>query len=203
MLLNYSAPKLAPNIVTAPTSTLNIDSILGLSPSQYSGFKSVANTPYYYGDGNLFETYTPKTVYVSGTGMGRQTYDPTDTSRNYGMSGQPNISGPMSNWQKTIVEDPGTIYRGEQAFRPVTDANVPGFIKTDGTYGPSMAYVYANAPKPNYQPVANQSAFLSSPSLSMNYNGNYGAGRFLNTGNLLGFNFGTPSGQTTGGQATP
>ena len=70
-------------------------------------------------------------------------------------------------------------------------------------YAPSMAYVYSQAPKPTYQPTPSQTSFLSSPTPSVSYNGNYGAGRFLNTGNLLGFNFGTPSGQTTGGQATP
>jgi hypothetical protein len=206
MLLNFGLPQLAPNIVSAPSPTFNMDSILGLSPSQYSGFKTVANTPYYYGDGNLYETYSPRTVYVRGTGMRPQTYDPADTSINYGMSGQPSgFNIPLSGWQSQLIEDKGTIYKGEQAFRPVQDANVPGFVKSDGAYSPSMAYIYANNPN-RYQGTPTQSASsllnLSTPTANV-YNGNYGAGRFLNTGNLLGFNFGTPSGQTTGGQATP
>lgn len=202
MLLNYSMPQVAPNIVTAPTPTYNMDSILGLSPSQYSGFKSVANTPYYYGDGNLFEAYTPSYSYFQGTGMGRQTWSPGDIR--YGMSNvAPDVNSPFSGWEKQINEDPGTIYKGKQAFRPVIDANVTGFVKSDGKYSPSMAYVYANAPKyQGNQQAANPLINLTTPTANV-YNGNYGAGRFLNTGNLLGFNFGTPSGQTTGGQATP
>ena len=65
-----------------------------------------------------------------------------------------------------------------------------------------MAYVLSQTPRSMPKPTPNVMSFLSSPTDSVSYNGNYGAGRFLNTGNLLGFNFGTPSGQTTGGQAT-
>lgn len=211
MLLNYSMPQLAPNTVTAPTPTYSMDSILGLSPSQYSGFKSVANTPYYFGEGGLFETYTPRTVYERGTGMTKQTYDPSNNTGYYGMAGRPNPVGMGfgigmggTGWTPKTIEDEGTIYRGEQAFRPVQDANVAGFNKIDGMYQPSMAYVNSQAPKyqGNPQLASSPAINLTTPTANI-YNGNYGAGRFLNTGNLLGFNFGTPSGQTAGGQATP
>lgn len=183
MLLNFAAPRIAPNIVTAPKSNLDINSILGLTPSKYSGLQNVRDTGYFYGNNRMYEPYTITRSAPSYYGL------------MYGMGGGSNRAE-------------GTIEVGDQAFRPV-DIDVTGFSKSKiedsdlYEYSPSMAYVYSQAPKPTYQPTPSQTSFLSSPTPSVSYNGNYGAGRFLNTGNLLGFNFGTPSGQTTGGQATP
>jgi len=183
MLLNFAAPRIAPNIVTAPKSNLDINAILGLAPSKYSGLQNVRDTGYYYGNNRMYEPYTITRSAPSYYGL------------MYGMGGGSNRAE-------------GTIEVGDQAFRPV-DIDVTGFSKSKiedsdlYEYAPSMAYVYSQAPKPTYQPTPSQTSFLSSPTPSVSYNGNYGAGRFLNTGNLLGFNFGTPSGQTTGGQATP
>jgi hypothetical protein len=104
----------------------------------------------------------------------------------------------MSNWQKTLVEDPGTIYKGEQAFRPVNETvNIPGFSRFDGKLTPSMVDIYAMTQPSTIAQTPNVMSFLTAP-VANTYTGNYGAGRFLNTGGLLGgtLNFGLPSGQS-------
>jgi len=192
MLLNYLAPRIAPNIVAAPTSNLDINSILGLSPSKYSGLQSVGNTGYYYGNNRMYEPYTSSNRY----------------------SNKLSILGTPAAPKMTIIGVPtggygteeGTISRGSQSFRPV-NVDITGFSKTkigDSNiyeYSPSMAYIYSQMrPQitaqpnvmalnvPGYQQATGQ--MLSSPMATGS-----GAGRFLNTGNLLGFNF-TPA-QTT------
>jgi|SRR5210317_188501 len=191
MLLNYSAPRIAPNIVAAPTSNLDINSILGLTPSKYSGLQSVGDTGYYYGNNRVYEPYT------------------VTSSPSYGIYGQYGGFGygPYGVNQRNSNRAEGTITVGNQAFRPI-NTDITGFSKSKVgdtgiyEYSPSMAYIYANTPRPAPVQTPSQTSFLPSPTPSVSYNGNYGASRFLNTGNLLGFNFGTPSGQTTGGQAT-
>jgi len=183
MLLNYSAPRIAPNIVAAPTSNLDINSILGLTPSKYSGLQSVGDTGYYYGNNRMYEPYTVTSSPSYGI------YGP------YGGFGY----GPYGVNQSNSNRAEGTITVGNQSFRPV-DVDITGFSKnkvgdTDiYEYSPSMAYVYSKAPQPTYTPTPSASSFLSAPTMP-SYAGNYGAGKFLNTGNLLGFNF-TPA-QTT------
>jgi len=199
MLLNYSAPKIAPNIVAAPTSNLDINSILGLTPSKYSGLQSVGDTGYYYGNNRVYEPYTVTSSPSYGI------YGPYGGLA-YGPYGAPSY-GPYGVNQSNSNRAEGTITVGNQAFRPI-NTDITGFSKSKVgdtgiyEYSPSMAYIYANTPRPAPVQTPSQTSFLSSPTPSVSYNGNYGASRFLNTGNLLGFNFGTPSGQTTGGQAT-
>lgn len=214
MLLNYSAPRIAPNIVAAPTSNLDINSILGLTQSQYEGLQKVGDTGYYYGDNKMYEPYTPSPVsygtYSPLWGWQPLSYTPS-YSPIFGYGGGATARG-------GAVE--GTITRGDQSFRPVS-TDVTGFSKNkvgeEGSetyeYSPSMAYVYSKTQpqvtaQPNtmfnyasgFTPATNnvyQQAtgnLLTSPTMP-SYTGNYGAGRFLNTGNLLGFNF-TPA-QTT------
>ena len=206
MLLNYSAPRIAPNIVAAPTSNLDINSILGLTQSQYEGLQKVGDTGYYYGDNKMYEPYS------GGGGGGTSFYKNTPYGVQYysGGTGPFAQSAPSYNpifgysggWQAGGGGGvSGSITRNGQSFRPV-DVDVTGFSKNkvgeEGSetyeYSPSMAYVYSKAPKPTYTPTPNVSSFLSAPTMP-SYTGNYGAGRFLNTGNLLGFNF-TPA-QTT------
>jgi len=199
MLLNYSAPRIAPNIVAAPTSNLDINSILGLTPSKYSGLQSVGDTGYYYGNNRVYEPYTVTSSPSYGI------YGPYGGLA-YGPYGAPSY-GPYGVNQSNSNRAEGTITVGNQAFRPI-NTDITGFSKSKVgdtgiyEYSPSMAYIYANTPRPAPVQTPSQTSFLSSPTPSVSYNGNYGASRFLNTGNLLGFNFGTPSGQTTGGQAT-
>jgi len=203
MLLNYSAPRIAPNIVAAPTSNLDINSILGLTPSKYSGLQSVGDTGYYYGDNKMYEPYTPSPsyFYMNNGPYGMQYYSGGTGPFAQSAPSYSPIFGYSGGWQRGGGAEAGTITRGDQSFRPV-DVDVTGFSKNkvgeEGSetyeYSPSMAYVYSKAPKPTYTPTPNVSSFLSAPTMP-SYTGNYGAGRFLNTGNLLGFNF-TPA-QTT------
>jgi len=201
MLLNFASPRIAPNIVTAPKSNIDINAILGLAPSQYEGLQSVGDTGYFYGNNRMYEKYTPP--------------PPSNYGGYYGIMGynRPQNNHPLYGYQPAPKPSYESITVDGQEFRTV-NPDIQGFSKMaldddkyqkDSVYeySPSMAYVYSQAPKPTYQPTPSQTSFLSSPTPSVSYNGNYGAGRFLNTGNLLGFNFGTPSGQTTGGQATP
>jgi len=190
MLLNYSAPRIAPNIVAAPTSNLDINSILGLTPSKYSGLQSVGDTGYYYGNNRMYEAYTPP---------------PSTGGGFYGIMGYNRPSyNPMFGYQAPSKPSYEEVTIDGQQFRTVKP-DIAGFNKTalseddyqkDSVYSytPSMAYVYSQAPKPTYTPTPSVSSFLSAPTMP-SYTGNYGAGRFLNTGNLLGFNF-TPA-QTT------
>ena len=39
MLLNFARPQLAPNIVSAPRNNVDVNAVLGLSPSQYDGLQ--------------------------------------------------------------------------------------------------------------------------------------------------------------------
>jgi hypothetical protein len=200
MLLNYSAPRIAPNIVSAPTSNLDINAILGLTPSKYEGLQSVGDTGYYYGDNKMYKPYTPSPVQYGRMGIGG--FSPI--SGPFGTAYQPSYS-PIFGYGGGVIARggavEGTITRGDQSFRPV-NTDITGFSKNkvgeEGSktyeYSPSMAYVYSQAPKPTYTPTPGVSSFLSAPTMP-SYAGNYGAGRFLNTGNLLGFNF-TPA-QTT------
>ena len=205
MLLNFGLPQKAPNIVSAPKPQVDINSILGIAPSQYEGLQKVSDTGYFYGDNKMYEPYTPSAVsYYMNSPFGMSTYQPTAL-----MPSQPSYSpfgGYSGGWQRSGGADAGTIYKGEQAFRPIKDANIKGFTyNTDAeTYDPSMAYVYANTPK--YQGVNLQTQTpvinLTAPT-AMNFSGNSGAGRFLGgTDGLLGampLSFGLPSGESANG----
>jgi|DEB0MinimDraft_3_1074331.scaffolds.fasta_scaffold34748_2 hypothetical protein len=214
MLLNYSASRITPNIVAAPTSNLDINSILGLTSSKYTGLQSVGDTGYYYGDNKMYEPYTPSPVQYGRMVMGQ--FSPVTGP--FGTPYQPSYSplfgygGGLSARGGAVA---GTITRGNQSFRPL-DVDVTGFTKTkpEGSdiyeYAPSMAYVYSKSQpqviaQPNtmfnyasgFTPATNnvyQQA--TGPMLSSPMATGSGAGRFLNTGNLLGFNF-TPAQTTT------
>ena len=201
MLLNYSAPRLAPNIVTPPKSNVDVNSILGLKASGYEGLQSVGDTGYFYGNNRMYEAYTPPPPTNYGGYYGIMGY--STPSNNTGLYGyQP---PPLPSYESMTIDG--------QEFRTVSP-EIKGFTRQaldddkyqkDSVYEytPSMAYVYSQAPKyqGNPQLASSPAINLTTPTANV-YNGNYGAGRFLNTGNLLGFNFGTPSGQTAGGQTT-
>lgn len=164
MLLNYGAPRLAPNIVAAPKDNIDINAILGLRSSPYKGLKQLGKQDLYYGKGGLYEPYTITSS--------PRSYYPT-----YGMGGYMNFGG--------TNEVAGTIKIGDQAFKPYTGDAPKGFSKFGDTYNPSMAYVYANTPQPKVLPTPNVTSFLSTPTAMSTPTGNYGAGRFLSEG-LLG-----------------
>jgi len=160
----------------------------------------------------MYEPYTvtPASSYFYRSGPYGTTY--YNSYSPYGLPTSPSVSpygfGYSGGWQRGSSGGPeeGTIYSGEQAFRPIKDANIKGFIyDADAeTYDPSMAYVYANAPKPTFNPTPNVASFLSAPTAMNTPTGNYGAGRYLgNTGLLGGLNFGLPSGQSANTSGTP
>jgi len=200
MLLNYSAPRIAPNIVAAPTSNLDINSILGLTQSQYEGLQKVGNTGYYYGDNKMYEPYTPSPVsYYMNTAFGPVQYQATGLMPSAPSSGPFGYSG---GWQASGGAAEGTITRGDQSFKPV-NTDVTGFSKSKigdtemYEYAPSMAYVYSKSPRPAPLPTPNVTSFLSTPTAMATPTGNYGAGRYLS--GLLGspINYGSPN-DTTG-----
>jgi hypothetical protein len=207
--LNKLAPSLdpslrkAPNIVAAPKSNVDVNAVLGLTPSKYEGLQSVGDTGYYYGDNKMYEAYTPSPSYFYKSGpFGTQYY--TNYSP-FGLSSSPSVSpyglGYSGGWQRGGGAAAGTITRGDQSFKPV-DVDITGFSKnkigdTDTyEYTPSMAYVYANTPRPAPLPTPNVTSFLSTPTAMATPTGNYGAGRYLS--GLLGspISYGLPNDQT-------
>ena len=147
MAINYSAPRvLARNIATTP-SNFDVNALLGLRSSPYSGLQQVGGQNLYYGDGGFYESYSPEPVrYSMYSPFGTQYY----SSPQYGLGG--GLGGPSyspifgysGGWQKSGGDVSGTIRRDGQAFKPST--NIPaGFIEVDGKYEPSMAYLYSRS----------------------------------------------------------
>lgn len=209
MLLNFGLPQKAPNIVSAPKPQVDINSILGLAPSQYEGLQKVGDTGYFYGDNRMYEPYKPSpTFYYKNTPFGTQYYNSgIGMYANSAPSSHP-IFGISGGWSQGGGSDAGTIYKGEQAFRPISE-DVAGFSKTKGdddiyTYDPSMAYVYSQTPKYQGYDVASAEPVISlTAPTAMNFTGSSGAGRFLGgTDGLLGampLSFGLPSGESANG----
>jgi hypothetical protein len=191
----------APNIVAAPKSNIDVNAVLGLAPSKYEGLQSVGDTGYYYGDNKMYEAYTPSPsyFYMNNGPFGMRTYQPTGM-----MPSAPSIGpfGYSGGWQRGGGAAAGTITRDGQSFKPV-DTDVTGFSKNkigdtgQYEYTPSMAYVYANTPRPAPVPTPNVTSFLSTPTAMATPQGNYGAGRYLS--GLLGspISYGLPN-DTTG-----
>lgn len=183
MLLNFARPQLAPNIVAAPRSNVDVNAVLGLAPSNYEGLQSVGDTGYYYGDNKMYQPYTPSPVQYGRMIMGQ--FSPMTGS--LGMPYQPSYS-PFGGFGEGMSTrggaESGTITRGNQSFRPV-NTDITGFSKnkigdTDTyEYTPSMAYVYSQAPRPAPLPTPNVTSFLSTPTAMATPTGNYGAGRYL------------------------
>jgi len=207
--LNKIAPSLpanlrkAPNIVAAPKSNIDVNAVLGLTPSQYEGLQSVGDTGYYYGDNKMYEPYTPSPVQYGRMIMGQ--FSPitgplgTPYQPSYGIGG--GLAGGVSARGGAAS---GTITRDGQSFKPV-DVDITGFSKNkvgeEGSetyeYSPSMSYVYSKSPRPAPLPTPNVTSFLSTPTAMATPTGNYGAGRYLS--GLLGspINYGSPN-DTTG-----
>jgi hypothetical protein len=202
MLLNFGLQQKAPNIVSAPKSNLDINSILGLSPSQYSGLQNVRDTGYYYGNNRMYEKYTPPPPSNYGGYYGIMGYN--RPSNNIGIYGyQP---APKPSYESMTI--------GDQEFRTASP-DIQGFSKMaleddkyakDSVYeySPSMAYVYSQAPKYQGYDVASAPPVVSlTAPTAMNFTGSSGAGRFLGgTDGLLGsmpLSFGLPSGESANG----
>ena len=184
----------APNIVAAPKSNIDVNAILGLSPSQYEGLQKVGDTGYFYGNNRMYEAYTPP--------------PPSNYGGYYGIMGmsRPSNNSPLYGYQAPPKPSYESITIGDQEFRTV-DPEITGFTRQalsddkyqkDSVYeySPSMAYVYSQAPKPEVLPTPNVTSFLSTPIAMATPTGNYGAGRYLGGNGLLGLDFGLPSGQS-------
>ena len=202
MLLNFGLPQKAPNIVSSPKSNIDINSILGLAPSQYEGLQKVGDTGYFYGNNRMYEAYTPP--------------PPTNYGGYYGIMG---YSAPSNNtglygYQPPTKPSYESINVGDQEFRTVSP-DIQGFSKMaleddkyqkDSVYeySPSMAYIYSQAPKYQGYDVASAPPVISlTAPTAMNFTGSSGAGRFLGgTDGLLGampLSFGLPSGESANG----
>lgn len=206
MLLNFGLQQKAPNIVSAPKSNVDVNAILGLSPSQYSGFQTVGDTGYLLKDSKLYQPYTPSPVSYGRIIMGQW----SPMTGQFGMPYQPSyhpVFGYGGGVSARGGAEEGTIYSGKQAFRPIEkDIGLKGFNYDSEAkaYNPSMAYVYSQIPK--YQGTNLQSAppvlNLTAPT-AMNFSGSSGAGRFMGgTDGLLGampLSFGLPSGESANG----
>ena len=194
MLLNFGMPQIPATTVQSNTPSFDPYAALGFNPSnQYSGFLQQGNQNIYSKDGGLYETYSPRTVYVRGTGMGRETFDPANKSINYGMSGQPSgIGSPLSGWQSQILEDAGTIYQNGQAFRPYTGETPFGFHKTGDEY--NLSTVALNSLRPSYTPTTSL-GYNPVMSLLAPTPGGQGAGRFLSGDANMALNFSAPTGE--------
>jgi hypothetical protein len=157
--LDFNAPRVAATTTVAPEKEkANIDEILGLSESKYKGMKSVGDSGYYLKNGKLYEPYTVTVSYPS-----------------YGMSGFYGQQ-PQSNRAE------GTIEINDQAFKPVKNANVKGFIEGDDGYEISPAYINANRPKYQGTPQQNLMPLLSLASIpqqDIDPATSYGASRYL------------------------
>ena len=197
--LNKIAPSLpanlrkAPNIVAAPKSNIDVNAVLGLTPSKYSGLQSVGDTGYFYGNNRMYEAYTPP--------------PPSNYGGYYGIMGYNRPSyNPMFGYQAPSKPSYEELTIDGQQFRTVKP-DIAGFNKTalseddyqkDSVYeyAPSMAYVYSQAPRPAPLPTPNVTSFLSTPTAMATPTGNYGAGRYLS--GLLGspITYGLPNDQT-------
>jgi len=199
----------------APTQEVNVNELLGLVDStKYPSLQQVGDTGYYYRDNYMYEPYT---VTQSAPSYMGGIYG-------YGMGGG------GSNRAE------GTIEVGGQSFRPVENVDVAGFRAFEPEegvtqYTPSMAYIYANTPRYEPEPLENvavyQPATASLDQLQKVedniYNGvdnysngllngvptSYGARRFLNnfdylagTGINPNINFEVPSVYDTTGSNT-
>ena len=194
--LNKIAPSLpanlrkAPNIVTAPQSNIDVNAVLGLTPSKYSGLQSVGDTGYYYGNNRMYETYTPS------SGGGKGSYSPYGLGGGVGTSVSP-FAGMGGNSGGGGGSSQETLKVGDQNFRTI-DADIAGFNKTKVgdtdvyEYAPSQAYL--SSLKPAYMPTE-QIGYNPVMNLLTPKAGGQGAGRFLADGGLMALNFAAPKGE--------
>jgi hypothetical protein len=201
--INYSAPRVAAQNITAPAPSLNVNQALGLSSSPYSGLQQVGGQNLYYDEGGgFYESYSP-----SPRRYGRMIYGQfSPVTGPFGTSYVPSYS-PIFGYGGGITatggDEAGTIRKDGQAFKPYSGDIPTGFIETDeGIYKPSMAYIYSQqmpqvAMQPNrtFSTVPGYQAAVGNLLGNLAMSGTSGAGRFLG-GNVPALNLGTPSGKT-------
>ena len=180
MLLNFGAPQLAPNIVQAPTSSLDTNAILGLSPSQYTGLMKHAGTGYYFQDGKFYTPSARPNNSGYATAYGSPFY--FNQPRYIGNPNSPYIGNGIGG--SSGSGNGGGMTIDGQYFKPIKfgkNQELPaGFVEGDkGIYDISQVYVNSMRPKSTYAPVQNVASFLSTPTAMATPQGSYGAGRYL------------------------
>jgi hypothetical protein len=206
--INYSAPRVAAQNITTPSPSLNVNEVLGLQSSPYSGLQQVGGQNLYYGDGGFYESYSPEPVrYYQSSPFGTIYYSSSPYGLGGGLGG-PSYSpifGYSGGWQRGGGDVAGTIRRDNQAFKPYTGDIPTGFVETDeGIYEPSMAYVRSQTQpvvtaQPNrlFSVLPGYQSAVGNLLASLAYSGTSGAGQYLKSGSPTNaINFGTPSGNT-------
>lgn len=200
MLLQYGLNKIPATTVQSNTPAFDPYAAIGFNPStQYSGFLQQGNNNLYVKDGNLYQSYTPSpSVTTFGrtimgqwspvTGPFGQPYTPSYSPFfGYGGGLSPRTSGGP-------VE--GTIYSGEQAFRPYSGDAPFGFNKTTeddkDVYNLSQAAI--SSLRPAYTPTTNL-GYNPVMSLLAPQAGGYGAGKYLSGDANMALNFSAPTGE--------
>jgi len=200
MLLQYGLNKIPATTVQSSTPAFDPYAAIGFNPSnQYSGFLQQGNNNLYVKDGNLYESYTPSpsTTTFGSTVMGQW----TPVTGAFGMPYQPSYSpifgyggGLTPRTSGGPVE--GTIYAGEQAFRPYSGDAPFGFNKTTendkDVYSLSQAAI--SSLKPTYTPTTNL-GYNPVMSLLAPQAGGYGAGKYLSGDANMALNFSAPTGE--------
>jgi len=201
MLLQYGLNKIPATTVQSNTPAFDPYAAIGFNPSnQYSGFLQQGNNNLYVKDGNLYESYTPS---PSSTTFGRIVmgqWTPLTTNV-FGIPYQPSYhpvfgygGGLTARRSGGPVE--GTIYSGEQAFRPYSGDAPFGFNKTteDDKDVYSLSQAAISSLKPAYTPTTNL-GYNPVMSLLAPQAGGYGAGKYLSGDANMALNFSAPTGE--------
>ena len=200
MLLQYGLNKIPATTVQSNTPAFDPYAAIGFNPSnQYSGFLQQGNNNLYAKDGNLYESYTvapASSYFYMNNGPFMRTYQPTGL-----MPSQPSYSpifGYSGGWQRGSSGGPveGTIYSGEQAFRPYSGDAPFGFNKTteDDKDVYSLSQAAISSLKPAYTPTTNL-GYNPVMSLLAPQAGGYGAGKYLSGDANMALNFSAPTGE--------
>ena len=200
MLLNFGMPKIPATTVQSNTPAFDPYASVGFNPSsQYSGFMQQDDKNVYLKDGGLYEAYdVPGVRFVKNTPFGQQTYSQS-YGQSYGISGGPSyhpLFGYSGGWQRTGGPVTGTIYSGEQAFKPYAGETPFGFVKTteDDKDVYSLSQAALQSLKPKYTPTTNL-GYNPVMSLLAPQAGGLGAGRFLSGDTNMALNFSAPTGE--------
>lgn len=195
MLLNFGMPKIPATTVQSNTPAFDPYAAVGFNPSsQYEGFMQQGDKNVYLKDGGLYETYSPSPV-----SYGRMMYGQW-VPASYTPSYHP-IFGYGGGLSARGGAESGTIYSGEQAFKPYKGETPFGFVKTteDDKDVYSLSSVALESLRPTYTPTVNL-GYNPAVSLLAPQAGGQGAGRFLSGDTNMALNFAAPTGTATTGQ---
>lgn len=202
MLLQYGLNKI-PATTVQSQNTFDPYAAVGFNPSsQYEGFMQQGDNNVYLKDGGLYEAYdVPGVSYIKPHPMGSQFGNVYYSDPYNGLFGASAPSyhpvfGYSGGWSRTGGPVEGTIYSGEQAFKPYTGETPFGFVKTteDDKDVYSLSQAALQSLKPKYTPTANL-GFNPTMSLLAPQAGGYGAGRYLGGDTNMALNFSAPTGE--------